>query len=453
MIRISSNSASTLGTLVLAAAIAIAGCGDTAQPTPVEVPRDMSPLSGNVTSIEDGLPIRSAEVILVDGRSYTVADGPVKTDADGHYSFPDPPVGAYYVFVFHSDFIIFDRSTPGVTISSGTQVQYDVRMMRPELWDSRGYRITGIVRDGATRAPIAGAFVSGFDGLLSHSFLGVSFPNESITGEDGTFVLEAVGVIPGEALYPFAVSKEGYQPFMSQPFPIPAAPDSVVDGVEVLLAPEEPPAASLRGRVFYEGSPVAGIRVALDFYDPSWQDNLPGVNPPPLSTPGIGMRDENPSEVPFLGRVSLTDAGGWYTFLGLSPGLYTIEPAFLPDDGYVNRTLTQVMVSSRDSVVSSIALAKGLKPLSPTPRGTGADRTPRFAWEAHPGAEKYEFWFSLGQIAETLRPLEIGPEAAFDLPDSLALPVGSNVLWWVEARRGETLVGGFEEAATFTVSP
>jgi protocatechuate 3,4-dioxygenase beta subunit len=407
-------------------------CSDNGTKPP---PDEDDMLFGYIWTAADGTPVSGVDVVVADGDDYTIVAGPAVTNGDGRYSFGSLPPGRFYVLAFHSEFVVFDRTASSVTVEEGASKRIDMRMIPPDLWSPGPYRIEGVVLDDATGEPLHGAFVSSFLGAISHSFQGISLPWEAVTGEDGTFTLDA-GIATDEegnpvGLVPVGVSKEGYIPFMSALIEIPDPPDSTAEVALHLTAGES--TGGIRGMVLYDSGPARDIEVGLDFYN--WPGPAPGEK-----------------AVPVLGKTAMTDTLGIYEFGGLAPGLYTVEPAFLPDDGYLAdiTSLLQVEVAEgKTAVLPDIHLAKALEPFLPEPGATIDDATPTFRWEAFADSVEYRLWYSTGYVEERVFTV---PEAEFTLPDTLAFSPGAHVRWGVRVYDAGRLAAGFEEAATFLMA-
>jgi hypothetical protein len=90
-------------------------------------------LSGHVTLLYEGLGVARAKVALVEAVPYRVVAGPVTTDTEGFYTFLNPPVGDWYLFVFSDSAFVFDVADARVTIPWNSSVTHDVELIRSEL--------------------------------------------------------------------------------------------------------------------------------------------------------------------------------------------------------------------------------------------------------------------------------------------------------------------------------
>ncbi|MBD3161655.1 MAG: hypothetical protein GF346_05365 [Candidatus Eisenbacteria bacterium] len=422
--------------LVLLAGLTF-GCGEESTR-----PREPGPmLHGTVISVNDDAPLAGVEIFVVEGTRWTVVAGPAVTDSAGSYRFADLPRGVFSVLAFDDAHLLFDRTSRRVALEPEGSVRHDLRMIRSELWDGSGYAVEGRVLDAESEQPIEGAFVSGFFGPIYHSFAGISIPSETITGPDGRFRVSHLVITTDQfgreaGILPIGATKEGYEAAFSSLIPLPEAPDTVAH-YDFLLSREHA-TGSIEGRVVHEGEPMPGIRVGLDCYQP-WN---PGSRP---------AEDTASRTVPYLGKSTTTDSAGTYRFERLPHGLYSIQAAYLPDDGYVAPLRAEMQVTLGDSsavVLHDISLARAIEAIAPPPRATIDETTPRLEWELPPDADRVRVSLGIGHILDSV--YEGPARAELVLPDPL--PPGGNVRWIVEAWREDVLVGRFEEVATFRIA-
>lgn len=423
--------------LLVAGGCLLGGDSDPAEPGSVQ---------GTVTDIDEGTPVAGAQAVLLDGRSYDVARGPVVVDDTGFYEFAGIMPGLYYVLVLAPTHILFDRTAPAVEVGPGETAEQDVRMMRPELWNGSGYRITGTVTDLDTGLPVAGAVVCGvFSAQYRYLYAGLTLPDVAVTDEAGAFELRGVGLTiladgdDGPVAFPFEVSKEGYDPFISPAMNVEDAVDSTFRYDVALDRADH--TGSIRGRLIHlDDRPGAGITLGLNLDTMDWS--------------GEGsVGDIGPAkQVPYLGKTTVSDVFGRYEFSGLTAGLYTVDAAFLPDDGYTTSWSDEIEVNLAEGEshhMPDIRLLEAIGPIEPAPGADLADMPGAYRWEPVPGADSYELWTTGGHIFLSVHHTE---EAEFvpaydpDLPHPAL-----RVRWYVNAYRDSTLIGTFEEIATFTV--
>jgi hypothetical protein len=424
------------------AAAALGACGDDGGTQPTPPPE--AHMRGTVTSIDDLRPIAGAEIFLVDDSTLTVAAGPARTDSFGVYEFDDPPVGTFAPLLFRSGQFGFDRSAPRVTIVAGDTVVQDFRVFESDLLStSGGYKITGVVRDAETDEPIAGAAVSTYCCDMNHLFQGVSQPNEGFTDTQGEYLLESVPVVIENGmprwLLGFGVSKEGYRIHYSGWLPSPTGADSTLV-VNVDLE-RDGPTGAIYGRVLSDGQPVPNILVGLDVAD----------------TALFFFPTETTEKVPVLGKVDTTDANGRYNFSGLTPGFYSVDAAFRIGDGYVvdfdERALRQLTVSAGDSLeVPDSHLKRSIAPTLPAPRSTiRTSEGVLFRWEEVPTADSYRLWVTPRHTFDASVLVRDSTDWFLEFPGEPTVTDTVNLRWLVNALRADSIIGTFEEVATFTL--
>jgi len=212
---------------------------------------------GTITA--NGKPVANATVVILGGAEYTT-----KTDADGHYSAPEPSKWAYRILVLHPDFAVADETigpygtkkgpdftmTAGVAISgrvvgedgqtpagdvplfldgwpagksaadgtftiaharkewtsvearSGNRIAQRTRASgaSPTLKLAKGATISGSVRDGKSQLPVTGARVA----IASGRFGQATF--DTITDAKGNFTIAPVA----GGTYDLRASRPGY---------------------------------------------------------------------------------------------------------------------------------------------------------------------------------------------------------------------------------------------------
>ncbi|MDM7915644.1 MAG: hypothetical protein ACE15D_19115 [Candidatus Eisenbacteria bacterium] len=423
----------------------VMGCSESSPPEPPLL--EHSTLYGTVTAVGTQQPVPEAHLVLVDGTRNVVVGGPVVSGADGAYRFVDPPAGTFRVFVFHPEYLVYDRTGSRVTLPELGTIRFDMRMLRSELWNGSGYAIEGRVLDAETREPIWGAFVSGWWGDVAHLFIGAGLPSEAVTDSTGSFRLRHVRLATEDgdtlAILPIGASKEGYDPAASPWLELPEGPDSTAH-YDFLLH-RSSGTGTIFGSVTLDGQPQPGVPVALDFYDPGWPSE-----PPPAPRPPAAHASRR---VPVAGRVTLTDDEGRWRFDAISPGVYTVLPAYLPDDGYVfdRFKADQVEVGGAEMIdVGALPVVRAIRPLMPAPGSVVNTACPTLSWELPEGSDRVVLGLTTGHLLGEREHLLSGV-GSFTLPDSL--PAGSHIRWAVYAYRHNELIGAFEEYPTFTVQP
>jgi hypothetical protein len=355
---------------------------------------------------------------------------------------------------------------------------YDILMLGDELWGRYMPCINGQVLDDSTGIPIAGAYVQAQEAGLGAvdtwgPLVGITLPSMAVTDRNGRFSVNPSLVTDesGEGCWfvPICISKSGYEattlvgegpelPGWGALLPCPDAGSDSILAVTIRLHPLGPSGVgphgvgSLTGRVRLGDPGISGIRVAATLI---LSDN------PDIWPAGKGLK-----VIP--DRIATTDAQGRFTITGLVPGSYQIEPAYLPDDGYIHDDYFGLATSDTFSVVQAgrtvavgdFFVARALQAISPRPGAAVSDTTRSFSWTPAPSTPGYtvlwyRVWYSdhfyERYSAESL------PTCSWTLPDSLVLHHGDHIRWFAQAvgtagSFPDTVeIGGFEEAATFTV--
>jgi len=459
---------------LLFVSILVAGCGDD-EPSK---PKGPGSVEGLITDIDTSDPITNAAVALVDPRTMATRTALARVDGAGRYRFERMSPGRYSVFVFHSNSVVFDRESHYVEVEAGKTARYDMRLVNSELW-SEEIRIVGHVLDVRYGLPVAGAYVGdAISGAFSGEdvwapLIGIDLPYWTVTDEHGDFAMDALVWTDefGEpiGLGPISVSKSGFEPaslggeaptgpppvdYSDDPFllPLPSEGDSVLT-VEIVLHPLTPSPEThggVRGRVLYLDAPVASLPVAISL---AWVSD-----PDTHHTAGVPA-------VPMPDRIVPTNADGAFLIADLKPGVYSIAPAYLPDDGYVgydyrSEAGSMIAVIAADTAdAGDLPVVKAIRPLFPSDGATIGDGTPALSWNAAalPSGyvlERYELGFADGYVQDVEVMLT---GTTWQMPDSLTVPPGEHGRWFVEAFAiapgGEDAVrvAAFERAATFTV--
>jgi hypothetical protein len=463
-----------LGLAAVLITFVFCGKDDPAKPPASAIPS----VRGTVTLIGTGAPVPGAAVVLVDPSSVATRSAPTRTDSKGQYEISERvAAGRYALFLYADSTIIFDRSGVYLTVEDGKTTTHDVRMVGSEFWGRSKPFVNGLVVDDSSGAAIPGAYVGvafwGVQGVdVRGPFVGLTHPEFGITDAAGRFsvtnsmAIDVDGTSSG--LLPIGVSKSGYEPTtlvghgpdisgLGSLLPLPEANSDSILNVTIRLHRLGPGgigphgAGSLTGRVWMGSTGVAGVRVAASLILSSNPDTLSGAN--------------RCSPVP--DKTALTDAQGSFTIAGLAPGSYYLEPAFLPDDGYVHNWTWFVGADSAYTVLPNQTVdagdyyvARALRPLTPAAGSEVTDSTPAFSWtpmRTGPGYTLlwYRIWFSdrfyERHSGEGLR------NSSWVMPDSLALHHGDHIRWFAEAIGtvgafpDTVVIGEFEQAATFTV--
>ncbi len=462
--------AALTGAIALALCLAPTGCDDGPGG-----PRPPGSVEGKVTEVESGDGVDSALVVLVDVEDLAVASEVAATDEEGLYRIDGVRPGDYAPLVFHEALVTRERPAPRVPVRSNKVTDFDIELVYFDFAGEGGYRIEGSVTDAETMEPVPGAHVGPvvvFAGDLQAYAAGFA-PWSTVTDSLGSFsvpgfLLGSLGEDRG--LVPINVTKEGYEPstmigegftipeILPPLLPLPEGDDRTLS-LDFVLQPLPASgtgphgAGAVRGRLMSLGQPVAGVLVGASVSFVSDPDTFraPPVNP-----------------VPVPDKVARTDRDGSFTIEGLTPGNYSLDPAYPIDDGYVFSTFLLgpsgpnfVVEDSSTFDFGIIEMGRALLALSPAVGAAVQDTTPEFRWSAVPEAPgytfvDYELQYGNGWVLYSV--VDDLTEPRWQMPVSRAFSPGDNVRWAVRARAfsqalGDTVtIGVLEWPATFKVA-
>lgn len=458
--------------------VAWAGCGD----DNIISPAPTGSIRGHVTEIGSGEAVTDAWITFVDPLDWASASPIVFTDQNGDYSISGVSAGVYLPLIFQDTLVVFDNLGSLAKVEPRKTTTHDLRLVDSEILDfDNKYSIAGVVTDGLTGDPIAGAYV-GMIGLESWEipaiYHGVFLEFWALTDSLGRFSVETSvyveengrGELVERGLFPISVTKEGYEPlsligegpsiydFVPRTLPLPPGPDSVL-AVTVALNPIPEGGAgphgvgALEGRVVYQNDPVPNVLVGLSLAYVAEPDTF---------------RQAGTRPVPVPGKVARTGEDGGFIIDGLTPGTYYVHPAYPYGDGYAGDPLwgrggsprrCQV-IESDTTDVGDIEVAQALEPVYPLDGTVIETGTPELRWEPvgdTPYVFKgYEVQYGTGYILYQAKRNLFEPR--WQMPDTLALPPGSHVRWTVIAKAfdqaaGDTIsIGEFEHISTFSVA-
>jgi hypothetical protein len=428
--------------MMLSLALLAAACDD----NPAQPGGSHATLSGHVSMRDDSVVVSGATVALIAGIPYRVVAGPVTTGADGFYQFKNAPAGDWNLFVFADGRILADPAQGRVTITRASRITRDITMIPSDLWGGGNRFIVGRVTDQATGKPVAGAFVSSFLLSVWHDFAGVMIDAEDMTDADGRYRIAPVdlNLDPGglRIVHPLGVSRDGYAPFYMMDVPL--ADTDTLYTLDITLV-RAGSGGTLQGRIVDANGPVANLPVALDFV---------GIPFDSLFTPNVIKGRDDPRNVPLLGKAVRTDTEGRFEIKNLSPGTYFIDPAFLPDDGYVTGYDEAGIVELQGNEVidtGDIGVLPALLPVSPANGAVVAGPRPTLRWQTVAGADGYELFTGAGHVLDFERNIIGANEYTFDAD----LAVGTPVRWIIRAYRTvppyDETIAEFETIQTFTV--
>ena len=214
------------------------GAGPTVEGTTVMV---------TVRDRDDGSPQASVKVLLMEADANRLWAGPLITDAAGEARFASVPAGHYKLLAYPGG-----GRGPYHLPGSFRLAPADVSGAPPTLhlevitWVGSAFadqlpRISGLVVDGQSGEPLAGAFI-GPGGTLT-AYMGTYSVREDVTGPDGAFhvadIIFAMDPVSGRPIQvmPLLVNREGYAPTAWLLDPRPQDDRLDIEGVQIALTP------------------------------------------------------------------------------------------------------------------------------------------------------------------------------------------------------------------------
>ncbi|MDY0109919.1 MAG: hypothetical protein RBT60_08295 [Candidatus Krumholzibacteria bacterium] len=447
-----------------------AGCADgdgsasTSGPTTPDPPDAPGPLEIAVRHRNDGAPAAGVKIAVLTSANRLAAP-PARSDSTGLSRFAIGEIGDaggwLYVMAFTGDSLFVHELPPPLAWpppASRRRDQPSAESVPPSAVVLVGTliqtgelpRITGTVVAAGTGEPLAGAFVSLSPYLTG--YLGRTNTSDDITLADGIFRVSdvpfAVDPISGNIwqVLPLLVTCADYLPAAWLHQPRPGDLNIDITDVVITLAPAGAGTAVLTGVVRFGGAPVADLPVGLGSPGaPAGKENGGGDDE---SNHGDNGDHIDKAAAGWPGRVTRTCPDGRFTFAALPAGAYVVQPAYLPDDGWLfpNQPANRAWTVAAGATVETdtMQVLRTIVPL--TPLGTVTSVPDRFAWEMVPEADGYALYLDNVLIAETAAPEAIGLDLA-------GLAPGWHV-WSVRASTGAgELVGASEVFARFRWQP
>lgn len=415
-----------LAPLLLALAVAAAGCADH-DPAP---PATAGIVAVDALTLE---PVTGVEVFLVDRNTGRIPVAPVAVDAQGRAEIGGLVDAEYAWFVSRGAGWTLAGLPPRAQLRRAGEPSPPVLPHLPLRAVAPGglIRISGRVLDAATDAPIPQA-VLGLPGWPDR-WDGASPRPGDVSDADGAFLVHDVPFVedptgegPPRQLQPLVFQAEGYAPAAVR-FDAPGFQFQEIMGVTVRLAPlaaESTGAAA--GRVVSPRGPEAGVPVAAVWTGPGAKSGL--------AHPGL---------------VAVTDAQGRFRLEGLAPGVWGLEPGYLPEDAWTpvrGQAGVVVVHAGETTEAPDLPVLDAVPAVFPRPGAQRVDSLPSFRWLAVAGADSYRVFLDRGVAGVTA-------ETILALDPALALGEG-NHLWWVAAETADgAVVGATDAVQLFRVGP
>jgi len=395
-----------------------AGCDD-AGPLPVYVTRVLA------VDAWERTPVTGVDVFLVDMDTGRIAAPPAPVDAAGRAEVAGLPDGRYAWFVRQGAGWTLAGLPPRAKLlppgAAATPGLSTLELRRTRVGGA--IRIGGRVLDGETGLPLGGVVIglpgwpSRWDGLLP-------LPGD-VTAADGTFLVHDVpfledpdGDDPPTQLQPLIFQAQGRAPRALR-FEAPGFDFQEITGVEVVLIKTSPAGAGhVEGRVTHAGEPVAGVAVAAAW---TGQEAKSG-----LAHPGL---------------TAVTDAAGRFRLQDLEPGVWLLEPAFLPEDPWTPLpSPARVVTVAADSTVitADLPVLPVVLAAHPRPGAQNVPSMPVLRWTGVAAADSYRVVLDNAVLRRTA-----DTHLVLDADQALAPGVH---LWWVAAESAGGEVVGLTDA-------
>ncbi len=386
------------------------GCGDDG----------LGPALGSVevqaVDVGTGAPQAGVKLALMDPTANRLLAAPAATGADGRAVWTGVPVGDWPLIVLPGPGRALFAAPAAVTVRRppprpGTPPR---EVLTAAFAEDPLPRVSGLVTDAVTGAPLAGVWV-GPPSFLT-AYWGRGSPRLDLTLADGRFACRQLPfafdprtdvVVMVE---PLVFQAEGYRPVVWRTEPPPGDDAIDIADVAVALTPLDPDVdrGALIGRVVFRGAPVAGLPVAASYVaDPEASPaearaearrrlaavaRLSAPSDPPVAEVGAGLP----------GSGAPTGAGGDFRLEGLAPGWYLAHPGPALGDGFLLGDVVgprppgvevwpdPVLVpSGGEADLGLVPVLRAITLLEPQPGARDLPPTPVFGWSAVAEADSY----------------------------------------------------------------
>jgi hypothetical protein len=334
-----------------------------------------------------GLGVGEVEFVLVSMSGNHFLGAPVATDEDGSLSVRGLEEGRYaWVVLPGQGWAMARPPVEAALFSTATPtVPYLDSLKLLAIGPGGAPRVSGTVVDAQTGDPIAGVAVGlpgwpeGWDGWL--------LPSTDITDEAGEFLVHDVPFVAdpsgGETfmLWPLVFQAEGYDPVAVKFDPPSQYFEEVQAGTIEMQASVPGTGGALTGLVLFGDEPVPGVEVVANWTgvtDKTW-----------LGHPGL---------------TTVTNNAGRFVFEDLVPGSWAVEPAYLPDDGWIIESHlhgVNTVLAGETTETDVLSLLRSVRPVYPMPGTVRVDSLPVFQWHAVAEADSYDVYVGRWALGRT----------------------------------------------------
>ena len=337
-------------------------------------------IEGQVVRAEDRIGYGPVAIALYELKELRIV-ATAQSDESGSFLFERLSEGDYTPVVYDEERVVFQLERPYYRVRAGEVASANIPMAALDAYADTGIFLEGTVRDAADGAPIAGAVV----GIVEISDLGAAEVFSELRGRSGPMV----GVTSDVGFYrigPLPIFVFESEDGPRQRIPEVRAFHPLYEGAwagpwDRVSAPQVQDFQLTQG-------PDTGV-VTGSLLDISTLQVAPGLS---IAIEWQGASNTFPKLL-LTQRTAISDSLGRFTLRHLPAGRFTLQAAYLPDDGFVGAGgRTALLDAAGDSVhlAQPIYVAPGLVLLAPQD-GASPDGLTRFDWSDVNGALAYSF--------------------------------------------------------------